>query len=187
MTGSVGSMKFSGFIASVLLMASLLLGFPAMAITEGERSPASPLYETRFNLPEGGTGNLSRLKGKVAVVSFWAAWCPACAKEVPTLMSAYRKYGRQGVEFVGIAMEDDPKVVQDFVTKFSVGYPVVYGDLEAAHLMKNLGNWVAWLPYTLVLDGSGRIHAKVRGDMAMDELDRAVTLALAGLQPDLKQ
>lgn len=87
------------------------------------------------------------------------------------------------MEFVGIAMEDDQKVVQDFVSRFSVEYPVVYGDLEAAHLMSKLGNWVAWLPYTLVLDRSGKIHAKVRGEMSVDELGRAVESALSAPSP----
>jgi thiol-disulfide isomerase/thioredoxin len=162
----------------------ILLMFFAQPLLAAEALPAAPIYEARFNLPEGGKSDLSRLKGKVAVVSFWAAWCPACAKEVPTLMTAYQKYaGRKqagkGVEFVGIAMEDDPKVVQAFVSRFSVEYPIVYGDLEAAHLMKKLGNWVAWIPYTLVLDRAGKIHAKVRGDMSVEALDQAVTSALA--------
>lgn len=161
------------------------LMFLAHPLLAAETSPASPIYEARFNLPEGGRSDLSRLKGKVAVVSFWAAWCPACAKEVPTLAANYRKYGERGVEFVGIAMEDDPKVVQGFISRFSVEYPVVHGDIEAAHLMKKLGNWVAWIPYTLVLDRSGQIHAKVRGEMSAEELGRAVESALSGRQSDL--
>lgn len=158
----------------LLLMCALL--FSSMA---GAAEGTTPVYGAGFLDLEGRPVSLSYLEGKVAVVAFWASWCPPCIEEIPVLAAAYAKYREQGVEFVALTVEDDAALVKEFAQKHGMSYPLLLGKDESIQLMKKLGNWVAWLPYTLVLDAQGNLVTKRRGAMDAARLDQAVQAALS--------
>jgi peroxiredoxin len=51
--------------------------------------------------------NLSALKGKVVVVSFWASWCPYCRKDNPNLVKLYNKYKDKGLDIYSVSLDTD--------------------------------------------------------------------------------
>ncbi len=57
---------------------------------------------------KGSVVSIKNLKGKVVVVDFWATWCGPCVKEMPPMKELYAKYRDQGVEFIGVSL-DQPK------------------------------------------------------------------------------
>jgi thiol-disulfide isomerase/thioredoxin len=59
----------------------------------------------------------SRYKGKVLLVSFWAAWCTPCADEVPQFIALQKKYG-EGLQVIGFSVDDDPQELRDFYHKY---------------------------------------------------------------------
>lgn len=155
-----------------------------MCLTQGvqaEDSPSSaPLYEASFNDLGGQPVALEQLKGKVAVVNFWATWCPPCRKEIPDLIEVHAQYRERGVAFLGIAVEDNSELVQDFARASGIDYPLVIGKEQGMVLMQKLGNRLAGLPFTLVLDAQGNIVANRRGKMNAARLTEALQAALAG-------
>jgi hypothetical protein len=90
-----------------------------------------------FTLPVlgGGEASLSALKGKVVVVNFWATWCPPCLVEMPVLNEIYAAYRDQGVEVLGLSLDEEGlPVTKPFVEKLGVTYPIVEADRKTLNL-----------------------------------------------------
>lgn len=58
---------------------------------------------------EGNTTELSKFKGKVVILDFWATWCPPCIREIPNLKKIYKKYKNDDFEIISVALERKPK------------------------------------------------------------------------------
>lgn len=108
-------------------------------------------------------------KGKVLVVNFWATWCPPCLEEIPMFVRLQRKMGQEGLQFVGIAVDQHDKVAQ-FVAKHGINYPIVIGQLDAIKLAESAGNESGGLPYTLVFDRQGRVVNRLYGGLTEQKL-----------------
>jgi thiol-disulfide isomerase/thioredoxin len=115
------------------------------------------------SLPDlnGKPQTLSQWRGKVLVVNFWATWCAPCREEIPALMKAQRKYVANGVQIVGIALDNASKV-RDYAEEMRIDYVLLIGGAETLGVAKDLGNRAGVLPFTLVLDRTGKlVHAQV--------------------------
>ena len=104
----------------------------------------------------GGTSNLSAEHGKVVLVNFWATWCEPCREEMPEFIQTQRELGGQGVQFVGIAIDELDKVTS-FEKTLALNYPVLIGGYGAMELSKTFGNRLAALPFTVIVDRHGKI------------------------------
>jgi thiol-disulfide isomerase/thioredoxin len=121
--------------------------------------------------------SLAELRGKVVVLNFWATWCPPCREETPALVRAQTELGRDRVQIVGLAI-DSPREVSAFKQEFGVSYPLVVLGTEGLDLMRALGNRTGALPFTLVLDASGRLHSRHLGALDERAIERLVNAAL---------
>jgi peroxiredoxin len=103
---------------------------------------------------------LSDYKGKVVVLNFWATWCPPCRKEIPDFNELQTQYGDKGVQFIGVALDEEglPKVKKWMATN-AVGYPVLIAD---AAIKKAYGEMNA-IPVTMLIDRKGIIRTKYIG------------------------
>jgi cytochrome c biogenesis protein CcmG, thiol:disulfide interchange protein DsbE len=79
-----------------------------------------------FQLPkvDGGTVSLADLRGKPAVIVFWAAWCSSCKEEAPRINALASEYGRKGVRVLGINVKDSAAGAVVGVKEFGIRYPV---------------------------------------------------------------
>ena len=89
-----------------------------------------------FTLTEakGAKLQLSALKGKVVLLNFWATWCGPCQREIPWFVEFASKYKAQGLEVVGVSMDDEGfKIVKPYMAKKGVTYNIVIGDDALSH------------------------------------------------------
>jgi peroxiredoxin len=116
------------------------------------------------------------LQGKVAVVSFWATWCPECVKETPRMVEAHRRFAPRGYETIAVAVRDQPARVQEFASRRALPYKVVM-DLDGS-IAREFGN-VRVTPTTFVIGRDGRVLRRYVGEPNWQEFDRLVERALA--------
>lgn len=132
---------------------------PQPVAAEMEAMPSSaPAFVATFKTLDGKLMKLEEWKGRVVVLNFWATWCSPCLTEIPHLEAGRKKYTSRGVVFIGAAVEDDADSVRDFAKSHDIGYPVVMaGSGNGITLLQELGNKVAGLPFTMVLDRQGKV------------------------------
>lgn len=154
-------------------------GFFAYRATLSDRSVAEAVAELmRLRLPDvsGKDQSLAQWRDKVLIINFWATWCEPCLEEVPVLLRVQAKHASNGVKIVGISVDSADKVRQ-FAIEYRIGYPLVIGGMEVIDLTRRLGNKAAGLPYTVVLDRSGRVVKTHLGGISEVELESAIRLA----------
>jgi thiol-disulfide isomerase/thioredoxin len=165
--------------------AGLLLGPILLRSTNnddaGEHAGAGDVALRSATLADlaGQPRRLSEWQGRILVCNFWATWCAPCRDEIPMLMATRAKYASDGVEIVGIAVDNAPKV-REFSVSIKISYPILLAEAEGLDLMRKLGNSAGGLPYTVVANRQGHVvHRKLgafsRGDLdgILDSLARA--------------
>lgn len=137
-------------------------GVVVQIVPEGERRPL-PAGLQGPNVRAGEPDvRLAATAGQPAVINFWAQWCPPCRTEQRGLEQASRRLAAEGVRFVGVNIRDDRAAAGAYLDEFGVTYPSVY-DREG-RLAQALGDEAPqWPPWTLVVDGRGRIAARITG------------------------
>jgi len=100
--------------------------------------------------------NLSEYRGKLVLLDFWATWCDPCREEIPHFVELQNKYRDQGLQIVGISMDDGPEPVRDFYQSFKMNYPVVMGNATTGELYGG----VLGLPIAFLIGRDGRIYSK---------------------------
>ncbi len=123
-------------------------------------SPTQKGAAPQFTLSdiEGRQLSLSHYRGKVVILDFWATWCPPCKKEIPDFISLQNQYASQGLQIIGIGL-DEPSAVASFARQNGINYPVAVGDDAIA----NLYGGVSGIPTTFIIDRNGTIKNRFEG------------------------
>ena len=168
---------------NVLCIAALLFSFyPLSVLAQGGNNASLLPAKERKPAPElgledndGKKADLRDYRGKVVVLDFWATWCHGCKEEIPWFAELQRKYGDNGLNIVGISLDEDGwRVVKPFIKAAAVPYRIVLGNDSIA---KTYG--ISNMPDTFLIDRDGRIAATYVGIVNRDNLDRNIRLLLA--------
>jgi thiol-disulfide isomerase/thioredoxin len=114
-------------LGAVLLLALSACGLQAdLPATGGTVTlTPSPPPSVEGTTVAGSTFDLAAKKGHPVVVDFFGSWCGPCRAEQPDLNSIAATYQSKGVDFIGIAMRDDPVAVAGYEQDFKVPYPAL--------------------------------------------------------------
>ena len=133
---------------------------------------------------EGTPLDVAALRGKVVVLNVWGSWCPPCRKEAPDLEKAYQELRTQGVEFVGINVNEQSKdAALAFQSKFRISYPSLADDGGKSLLALRGSVSAKTIPSTLVLDPEGRIAVRINDATDASTLTTIVEDVVAGRDP----
>lgn len=159
------------------IIPALLLAFAAAAWLSSRHTEVQAQTDEwlapGFQLPDlsGRQYAAGDWQGKVLVVNFWASWCEPCRREIPAFTALQERYRGDGVQVVGIALDDAAKIAE-FLRSSGVdpGYPQLMAPGEAGiDLAIAWGNAVGVLPYTVFVDRSGRIAHAHYGELTLDD------------------
>ena len=113
----------------------------------------------------------SAFGGQTLLVNVWASWCAPCIREMPELQRFSARQGTNGVQVVGIAL-DDPAAVRAFLARVPVSYPILLDTPGPADAGVRLGNPKGVLPYSVLISGDGHLLKQRIGPFAEGEIER---------------
>lgn len=113
---------------------------------------------------KGDVWSLSKQKGQVVFVNFWATWCAPCREEMPSMQRLYAKMPKDKFKMVALYNRDKPELVKNFVTKLGITIPIL--DDEQNILGERYG--LTGLPETFIVDKKGVIREKFIGPKEWD-------------------
>lgn len=171
-----------------MLLRRLLIVAPAaallalMGVTLFTASPAARLGGPAppFELPDvrepSRSLSLAGLRGRPAVLNFWASWCEPCREEAPEL--ARVSEGHPGVAFLGVNILDGRQDAIGYLDRYGLRYPSVRD--ATGRVAKEYA--VTGVPETVFVDARGRVAGKFIGAFAEGQL-AAIVERLETLPP----
>ncbi len=150
------------------LSSSTCAGQTALKIGDAlPRISLSDLDGKQVNLPEDATG-------KIAIIHFWASWCPLCVREMAALESIRTAYAEKGVVPYSIDSGEPLDAVKAYVSKTKATYAVLLD--PTMEITKLCG--VNSIPTTFVCDRNGVIRFKILGEVSKMGLEKLLSTLL---------
>ena len=109
----------------------------------------------------GKNVTLADFKGKVILLDFWATWCGPCKIEIPWFSEFQEKYASQGLQVVGISVDDTPDKLEPYVKEMKMNYLVLQG-LGHEEVQDAYGP-ILGIPVTALISRDGKICSKHTG------------------------
>jgi thiol-disulfide isomerase/thioredoxin len=156
-----------------MLRAQLMGSSQSLLSSEESQQGAEAIFAANLPDIQGENQTVSQWQGNVIVVNFWATWCTPCREEIPEFIETQKKFGDQGLIFVGIAIDQEDKVKM-FSEEFGINYPILIGSMDTWTLLTAAGNRHSALPYTVVIDRSGRIVETYLGRVNLQKMEKLV-------------
>jgi peroxiredoxin len=158
---------------SLMTVAAGVLAFALFSVLN-EHTPAP---QVTFVSLKGDRIATADLRGRVALVNFWATDCPGCMREMPDMIRTYDKYRGRGLELIAVAMKyDPPNYVIDYTQKNALPFTVALDPL--GELAKLFGD-VKLTPTTFVIDRHGNIVSRIVGEPDFAKLHQLLEQKLA--------
>ena len=160
-----------------MLFAGVRMARPKAGVVKlkpvGKNGSAAPDFELQSL--DHKPVRLSDFRGKAVLLNFWATWCAPCKIEMPWFVDLQKKYASQGLQVVGVAMDDSgEETIAKFAREMSVNYPVLIGK-EA---VGDAYGGVEFLPTTFIIDREGKVVDRIFGLAGRSEFEDNIKKAL---------
>ncbi len=142
-----------------LLTAAVIAGLIIVELaTSGSGQSARPAPALPSQVLHGPSVDLESLRGRPALINFWASWCTPCREEAPSLARLARDV-KGTARVVGVDWNDTTSNARDFIKQHHLTYPILRDG--SSTVGERFG--LTGLPTTFVLDSDGRIVRTLRG------------------------
>jgi len=177
------SLRNGLWVAAFGLLAALA-GFGVGRFVHAPGKVEQPVATQDFTLRDlaGKSHSLGDWRGKLVLLNFWATWCPPCRREIPLFMQLQDRYQRQGLQIVGIAV-DNPEPVARYWQEMHLNYPILLADDRTFDLMAAYGNKDGSLPYSVLIKTDGQVAKVKLGAFEGKELEALLRPLLADARP----
>ena len=119
---------------------------------------------------------LDAYKGKVILLDFWATWCGPCKVEIPWFIEFQDKYGKDGLQVIGVSVDDPLAKLKPYVSAMKMTYLVLQG-LGKDSVLDAYSPMVA-LPTTVLISRDGKVCQKHVGMASRDVFENGIKLLL---------
>lgn len=133
---------------------------------EGDKAPDFELEQISDNNDKDNI-KLSDLRGKGVMLNFWGTFCEPCKEEMPFMEDLYPEYKDKGIEILAINLDTTELVVNNFIDKFDITFPIPYDDKGKIRDLYNIGP----IPTSYFIDPDGKIIKEVKGPLTLDNLE----------------
>ncbi len=121
---------------------------------------------------QGAAMQLSKLRGKVVLLDFWATWCGPCRYDMPHVQALYEELGDRGFAVLGVNAEPRERA-QAYLDENGFAFPsLVDVGMRVAALYR-----VRAIPTFVVVDRQGRIASYMQGTRTREQLREAILAA----------
>jgi thiol-disulfide isomerase/thioredoxin len=119
---------------------------------------------------DGKEFDLSRLRGNVVLLHYWATWCEPCKDDMEAIRKLEAAYRKQKFVVVGVNLDQNQRDVNEFLRSQRLPWTQLYepGGLDS-RLANELG--VFTLPVMILIDSRGRV---VNRQLNVGELEAEV-------------
>jgi cytochrome c biogenesis protein CcmG/thiol:disulfide interchange protein DsbE len=145
---------------------SCVLLFALTACYSGTRPPRIGSAAPDFTVEDV---TLSKYRGQIVVLNFWATWCPPCVEEMPSLVEMQRRLKDKGVTVLAVSIDVDETAYHKFVKDHGVNLLTVRDPQQKTPNLYGTHGW----PETYIIDRNGVVRRKFIG--AVDWTDPEVT------------
>jgi cytochrome c biogenesis protein CcmG/thiol:disulfide interchange protein DsbE len=171
------------FFVAAIVATLLFVGFHAARKNVGAGGPpdiadpaGKPAPEFTLATLDGKNVSLSDFRGQAVLLNFWATWCGPCKVEMPWFVELQKEYGPQGLQIVGVAMDDaSAEDIQKFVKEMGVNYTILMGKESVG---QQYGG-VDVLPTTFFIDRDGKVVSREFGlqsrSLFVDNIKKALS------------
>jgi thiol-disulfide isomerase/thioredoxin len=112
--------------------------------------------DLKYTAVDGTEVDLSKLRGKVVLIDFWATWCPPCREEVPEVVAVYQKYHDKGFEIVGVSLDQSKDALLLFTKANGMIWPEYFdGKGWSNDISSRFG--IDMLPAKWIVDKNGMV------------------------------
>ncbi len=137
--------------ALAAVLASPLGAFAA--VRKGAPAPAIKVVST-----SGQPITLANYQGRVLILDFFASWCGPCREAVPHLIDLNRRYGKQGLQVLGLSADEDGGALKEFAAEKKITYPVAMAN---EHLLNDYA--IRSIPTLFVINKKGIVVERFMG------------------------
>lgn len=106
------------------------------------------------------------------LVDFWASWCGPCIRETQVIKKLYEKYNGKGLEFLGVAVWDEPENTLKAIEQHNLPWNQI---LNAQSIPTDLYG-ISGIPCIILIAPDGTIVSRDKQDEALiNDVDAAMS------------